>query len=588
MTADRFFSSCPEGQDAFNFNFGSSEESGRNSPAEAGPLTPHPKWQKRWRLFHEAREWARSQGFKHRSEFYAARDRRPADIPGNPGMVYNGFGWAGFDDFLGMDQIFWSFEKARDWAHEQRDKGAILFAKEWARSRLDGLIPMEIPSNPDVVYKDQGWIGWDDFLGRTDRRRSKLERVIGAALAQLARVQDGHVSLVGEGGLRKKVDIFLPDIRTVIEVDGCRYHHNTLDKDTRQTQALTAAGYRVIRIREQSSEYTLPLISPELDMALPKALRIDERLHRVLEHLATLGVIPLYDRTIHATAILVTGTYWPGTWLPFEEARVIARSLGLRSRPQWEAFVKSPAFQDPQFARIPTAPRETYQGKFKGWGDFLGTGNVRGLSQFVSYEEAKRIIQPIIQAMENPPRDEDQWFAALRLVRIPECIPRAPRNWYRDEFLGFSDFLGTGWANNGRLDYLPIEEASAWVIANIPLPRTIGMFKKFVAEGRLPHNIPRTPDCVYAVRGTWIDWQRFLRTDRKKRRVPFASFEEARAWVRENLPPMRSKEDWKATIKGRRLPSHITRLPYQTYSRRNEWKGWPYFLSFEKPPKKRR
>jgi hypothetical protein len=51
---------------------------------------------------------------------------------------------------------------------------------------------------------------------------------------------------------------------------------------------------------------------------------------------------------------------------------------------------------------------------------------------------------------------------------------------------------------------------------------------------------------------------------------------------------MRSKEDWKATIKGRTLPSHITRLPYEAYSRRNEWKGWPYFLSFEKPPKKRR
>ena len=37
--------------------------------------------------------------------------------------------------------------------------------REWYRYCRSGKKPNNIPSNPDQVYKNKGWLGWADFLG---------------------------------------------------------------------------------------------------------------------------------------------------------------------------------------------------------------------------------------------------------------------------------------------------------------------------------------------------------------------------------------------------------------------------------------
>jgi hypothetical protein len=139
---------------------------------------------------------------------------------------------------------------------------------------------------------------------------------------------------------------------------------------------------------------------------------------------------------------------------------------------------------------MPKAPWAAYEGKFLGMGVFLGTGNVRLADKvFVSYEEAKALIR----AMENPPKSDTEWRDAVRDGRIPASIPRNLKSAYGAEFKGFGDLLGTGRTKHQRRDYPPIEEATAWVVANIPLPRTVGMFMQLAVEGRLPANIPKSP-----------------------------------------------------------------------------------------------
>jgi hypothetical protein len=83
-----------------------------------------------------------------------------------------------------------------------------------------------------------------------------------------------------------------------------------------------------------------------------------------------------------------------------------------------------------------------------------------------------------------------------------------------------------------------------------------------------------------------VSWEHFLGTGRKRHALRCASLEDARAWVAENLPPMRGKEDWEMVIKGRKLPREISRAPDQIYRKRKEWKGWSHFLSFEQASKK--
>ena len=40
---------------------------------------------------------------------------------------------------------------------------------EWKKARKVGRIPENIPSNPDKKYKDNGWKGWADFLGKSEK-----------------------------------------------------------------------------------------------------------------------------------------------------------------------------------------------------------------------------------------------------------------------------------------------------------------------------------------------------------------------------------------------------------------------------------
>ncbi|WP_192820193.1 hypothetical protein [Rufibacter sp. LB8] len=42
----------------------------------------------------------------------------------------------------------------------------IELKKIWKEYCDSGLKPDNIPSNPDEVYKDKGWISWSDWMGK--------------------------------------------------------------------------------------------------------------------------------------------------------------------------------------------------------------------------------------------------------------------------------------------------------------------------------------------------------------------------------------------------------------------------------------
>ncbi len=62
-------------------------------------------------------------------------------------------------------------------------------------------------------------------------------------------------------------------------------------------------------------------------------------------------------------------------WRPFAEARAFARSLGLRSSHEWEAWSRGDRPDlAPRPADIPAAAYLTYASDgWRGWRDFLGT-----------------------------------------------------------------------------------------------------------------------------------------------------------------------------------------------------------------------
>lgn len=131
-----------------------------------GTIAPH---KSTFRSFIEARQFARSLKLKSSTEWFefSKSSLRPKDIPGNPSKIYKNDGWKGFGDFLGTntvsnsDKKFYSFIKAKAYIKQFKLKTLANWQK-YSKSKR----PSFIPSHPDQTYKNKGWKGWPDFLGK--------------------------------------------------------------------------------------------------------------------------------------------------------------------------------------------------------------------------------------------------------------------------------------------------------------------------------------------------------------------------------------------------------------------------------------
>jgi hypothetical protein len=90
------------------------------------------------------------------------------DIPRNADRTYKNLGWRGYGDWLGngiianQSKIFLSYSDAKKYVHQLK----IQTQKEWNESCKKNEKPSNIPRNPAGVYKNKGWISWQDFLGK--------------------------------------------------------------------------------------------------------------------------------------------------------------------------------------------------------------------------------------------------------------------------------------------------------------------------------------------------------------------------------------------------------------------------------------
>lgn len=98
---------------------------------------------------------------------YCKLKKRPKNIPSNPETYYKDKGWISMGDWLGTGSIwsgyktYWSFKEARAFVHNLGLKGC----KEWQAYCKSGKKPEAIPFNPFKVYKSKGWISFVDWLG---------------------------------------------------------------------------------------------------------------------------------------------------------------------------------------------------------------------------------------------------------------------------------------------------------------------------------------------------------------------------------------------------------------------------------------
>ncbi|HXC44364.1 MAG TPA: hypothetical protein VNY51_12685 [Candidatus Dormibacteraeota bacterium] len=98
---------------------------------------------------------------------YCGSGKKPDDIPRNPNIFYGDRGWVGFGDWLGTgrranaNRIFRPFSEARAFVHTLN----LDSQDEWRAYCTSGKRPEDIPANPNLAYRDEGWAGYGDWIG---------------------------------------------------------------------------------------------------------------------------------------------------------------------------------------------------------------------------------------------------------------------------------------------------------------------------------------------------------------------------------------------------------------------------------------
>jgi hypothetical protein len=240
---------------------------------------------------------------------------------------------------------------------------------------------------------------------------------------------------------------------------------------------------------------------------------------------------------------------WDGKYLPFEEAREYAHSLRLKSMREWVALgVKGKLKMG-----VPTYPMEIYRGEYSSSKDWLMGWN----KTFMPYQEARALM-----------RKEgidcwDKWKAYAKSDKRPLNLPLEPKYVYRDEWLSWSDWVGDkiGW--NGK--WRPYEQAREYI--NSLQLQGQDEFRRWIADGHCPHDIPSNPHTVYS---EWVSDTEWFGVRKPK----YRPYEEALNFIHE-LKLTRMK-DYRALYSAGKIPTDIPKNPHATYKK--EWNSWYEFL----------
>ena len=126
-------------------------------------------------------------------------------------------------------------------------------------------------------------------------------------------------------------------------------------------------------------------------------------------------------------------------YLSFSEAKKIMQKYkNINTGEKWRGFSKKKGFRK---LNLPSKPDITYKKQWKGWGDFLGTGNIA--SQFIKFKNFKD-ARRYARSLNITPLSHQGWIDYFKKNKRPSDIPANPRSkYFGDGFVSWPDFLGT-------------------------------------------------------------------------------------------------------------------------------------------------
>jgi superfamily II DNA or RNA helicase len=380
--------------------------------------------------YEEAKKFIQKLNLKSLNEWreYAKSDKKPDNIPASPSSVYDEYSTAG--DWLGTSRIsdnlkvFKTYEEAKAYLKQFGLKSK----KDFEKFKKTKGYPEDIPRMPSLGYRKKGtWNGWPDFLSY-------------------------ELSHKGDYLTYNEAKKFVHKLKLKSTTEWVEYFKSgnkpdNIPKTPRQVYAdsgwISMGDWLgTLRVADHLKEYLDFIDAREYARSLGLNKYDDWKDYKRVNKL------PInFPRNPDGVYKGRGWTNWgdflgykiivdPNNsgWLSFKEARKFIHTLNLNGKKEWVEYSKSS--KKPH--NIPSSVASVYKNEWNGWGDWLGTNNLKsGTQDYISYEKASEIVQKLnLESVR-------EWQRYSRTEARPKNIPSNPQNKYKNKgWKGWADFLG--------------------------------------------------------------------------------------------------------------------------------------------------
>ena len=381
-----------------------------------------------WMPFEEAREYVRGLGLKSYTQWRTNSNlkERPVNIPYSPNLVYKNEGWINWGDWLGTGSV----------ATKDIEFVSYQEAKAFARKlnlktvqdwfELKSNRPNNIPSAPQKTYENSGWKGWGDFFGIKNYRGNEIDWLP----FYIAR------EIIRKVGLKKVNEWY---------------------------------------------EYSR---SEKLDPRIPRAPEVIYRNNGWNGIGDWIGTNKIADQFKE--------------YLSFEEARNFMKENGILSYNEWKIFRK-----EKKIEKIPFKLERTYFANWQGSKHFFDT-------EIFSFDEAKRYIQKY-----NLKSSRD-YFEFISNKNLNKKLPGVPYRVYKDcGWENWQDFLGYEEEKRGanKRAYMDFKDLKKLILSfNF---KSSSEYIKYISQEDIKkeNKFSSQPQKIY--KSEWNGWADFLGKDEK-------------------------------------------------------------------------
>ena len=438
-----------------------------------------------------------------------------------------------------------SFDQAKALMQSQGIKTNREFIK-WNKA---GNRPKDFPSNPNIIYKDK-WRGWGDFLGTGNISTRKREKRKWMSFNQAkALMQSQGIKTSTEFNEWKKAGKRPKDFPS--------NPAQTYRNKWRGWGDFLGTGNISTRNREKRdwmSFQDAKTLMQSQDIRTREQFREWRKSEQRPEH------FPSHPDEVYTNEWRGWRDFLGTKWMSFEDAKAFIQSQGIKTSKEFEKWRQ--AGKRPE--DFPSNPRRTYKNEWKSWKDFLGTKK-----QWMSFDEAKTFIQNF------EIKSKGQFYKWLKSGQKPEHFPSVPEKFYKNEWISWGDFLGTGNISITKGEWMSFEDAKAFIQSQGI--KTSTEFNEWKKSGNKPKSFPSNPDRVYKKK--WVSWGDFLGTGSiSTRKRKWRSFDQAKDLMQsQGIKTYKEFREWK---KAGKRPKDFPSNPPKTY--KNEWRSWEDFLGTKK------